>query len=181
MTKKSFSIASALLIASSLSMAQVPGGKSASATAVKETLKDIQESALAAADEAEHLEQFIANPAYSPESHLDKLMALKEEVNRMGRDVGSLEAERDSLAPWEQQALDKTLPLLKETAANTKNAIEYFNENRTHLWADNYREYANNISRDSEQITKTLKDYLKYAKAHDQELHLEQSLGVVGN
>src|SRR6266566_1904170 len=169
MTKQNFSIASALLIASSFSMAQVAGAKIDSVTAARETLKDIEESAFAATDEAEHLEQFIANPANSPETHFDKLMAIREDVNRMGRDIGSLEAERDSLAPWEQRALDKTLPLLKETAANTKNAIEYLNENRTHLWADNYREYANHISRDSEQITKTLKDYLKYAKAHDQE------------
>jgi hypothetical protein len=176
MTKRNFSIASALLIVSSLSMAQA-----ASATSAKETLKDIQESALAAASEAEHLEQFIANPALSPEAHSGELIALKEEVNRMGRDAGSLEAERDSLAPWEQQALDKTMPLLKETAANTENAIEYFNENRTHLWGDNYREYASNISRNSEQITKTLKDYLKYAKAHDQERRLEQILGAAGN
>ena len=181
MTKKSLSIASALLIASSLSMAQFASAKSDNATAAKETLKDIEETALAATDEAEHLEQFIENPAYSPESHLYKLMTLREEVNRMGRDVGSLQAERDSLAPWEQQALDKTLPLLKETAANTKNAIEYFNENRSHLWADNYHEYASHIWRDSEQIAKTLKDYLKYAKAHDQERQLEQSLGAVGN
>ena len=181
MTRMSFSIASALLIASSLSMAQAAGAKSNSATAAKETLKDIEESALAATDEAEHLEQFIANPAFSPESHLDKLMALKEEVNKMGREAGTLEAERDSLAPWEQQALDKTMPLLKEAAANTTNAIEYFNENKSHLWADNYHEYASHILRDSEQIAKTLKDYLKYAKAHDQERQLEQSLGVGGN
>jgi len=176
MTKNIFPIVSALLIAASLSMAQV-----ANPTAAKGTLKDLEESAFAATGEAEQLEQFIANQAYSPEAHFGKLMALKEEVNRMGRDAGSLEAERDSLAPWEQQALDKTLPLLKETAANTTNAIEYFNENRTHLWADPYRQYASHISRDAEQITKTLKDYLKYAKAHDQGLQLERSLGVVGN
>ena len=73
MITKIFSITSALAIAASLSVAQV-------ASNAKGTLKDIQESARAATDEAEQLEQFIANPVYSWESHLDRLMALKNEV-----------------------------------------------------------------------------------------------------
>ena len=184
MTTQNLSITSALLIAFALSTAQadsLKAGRMTVAGEAKETLQEIDASAFTVAEEAGQLRQFSANPQYGPEAHLDKLIAMKEEINRIGREIGSLEAERDALAPWEQQAIDKTLPLLKETAANTQNAIEYFNENRAHLWTVNYREYASVIWRDSEQIAKTLKDYLKYAKARDQEQQLEQRLGVAGS
>ncbi|MGD1154295.1 MAG: hypothetical protein ABSA41_00525 [Terriglobia bacterium] len=118
----------------------------------------------------------IANSKSSPDSHLAKLTALKGEVNRMGQEITSLMAERESLPPWEQPAVDKALPLLQATAANTESAIEYFNENRDRLWTEAYRDYADRVWRDSEQIAKTLKNYLKYDTLRDQEVRVEERI-----
>jgi hypothetical protein len=93
---------------------------------------------------------------------------MKDEVNRMGRELTVLEAERDALPTWEQQAVDDTLPLLKDAAENTSSAIQYFNEGRTHLWTPAYRDYANRVYEDSRQITKSLKSDLKYGKVSDE-------------
>jgi hypothetical protein len=127
------------------------------------------------ADEADQL-RMIANSKSSPDSHLAKLTALKGEVNRMGQEITSLMAERESLPPWEQPAVDKALPLLQATAANTESAIEYFNENRDRLWTEAYRDYADRVWRDSEQIAKTLKNYLKYDTLRDQEVRVEERI-----
>jgi hypothetical protein len=127
------------------------------------------------ADEADQL-RMIANSKSSPDSHLAKLTALKGEVNRMGQEITSLIAERESLPPWEQPAVDKALPLLQATAANTESAIEYFNENRDRLWTEAYRDYADRVWRDSEQIAKTLKNYLKYDTLRDQEVRVEERI-----
>jgi len=120
--------------------------------------------------------RMIANSKSSPDSHLAKLTALKGEVNRMGQEITSLMAERESLPPWEQPAVDKALPLLQATAANTESAIEYFNENRDRLWTEAYRDYADRVWRDSEQIAKTLKNYLKYDTLRDQEVRVEERI-----
>ena len=183
MTKKSISITSAMLITLSLPLAHagvgMPGtitvADLAKETLAKKTLKRAQASAAAVADEADELRR-IANSMFSPDWHLDKLTALKGEVNRMGQEISSLRAERESLAPWEQQAVDEVLPLLQATAANTESAIEYFNENRDRLWMETYRDYADRVWRGSDQIAKILKNYLKSDRLLDQEVYVEERI-----
>jgi hypothetical protein len=184
MTVNNFSIKSAVLITTlSLSLAAQAGirtaGKTPVADEAKQTLEDLQMSATAVENQADELRTFIDNPHLSPESHIDKLIAMREEINRMGREMHILDTERGALPSWEQQAVDKTLPLLKDSAANTTSAIEYLNTNRTHLWGDEYRGYADSVWQDSEQMAKTLKNYLKLAKLRQEEQPLENTLGQV--
>ena len=140
----------------------------------KTTLGQIEESAASAADEAYPLQQI--GTGLSPDSHQVYLMELKDDINRMGREISSLNAESGSLAPWEKQAIDKVEPLLRETAGNVQKAIEDFNQNRNDLWRADYRNSLADARQESAQIAKSLKDYLKYAKAHDQEQQLSGSL-----
>jgi septal ring factor EnvC (AmiA/AmiB activator) len=189
LTKTSFRITSLSMITLSLSPAQAAvnsGGSPAVAgrvteTQAKESLKEVEQAAATAADEADQLRQIIYSVTSSPETHSAQLEALKDEINQMGREISDLEAERESLTPWEQRAIDQTLPLLHDAAANTENAIEYFNNNKTHLWTEAYRGYADHVWQDSDQIAKSLKNYLKYAKVHDQERHLQESLRLGAN
>jgi hypothetical protein len=127
------------------------------------------------ADEADQLRR-IADPMFSPDSHRDKLTALRGKVNRMGQEISSLRAERESLAPWEQQAIDEILPLLQATAENTESAIEYFNEHGDRLWMGTYRDYADHIWQGSDRIAKILKNYLKYDRLRDQEVYAEERI-----
>lgn len=168
MTSKSISIASAMLITLSLPLAHAGAGMPgtitvadlAKETLAKKTLKRAQASAAAVADEADGLRR-IANPMLSPDWHLGKLTALKDEVNRLSKEISSLRAERESLAPWERHAVDKVLPLLQATAANTESAIEYFDGNRNRLPTETYRDYADRVWQGSDQVAKILKDHLE--------------------
>jgi hypothetical protein len=184
MTARSFSMTSALLIAVSLSTAQLASSKSAHiqpAADPKATLKELDEGALKVADDADQLRMLIENTQFSWQAHAARLEEMKDDVNRMAREINSLEAERETLTPWEQQAVDKALPLVNETAVETEKAIKYLNNNQNRLWAADYRQDANDIWRDSEQIAKTLSDRLKYEKVHDREQQLEHSAGTAGN
>jgi hypothetical protein len=181
MANKSISINSAILITLSLPLAHagvgMPGtitvADLAKETLAKKTLKRAQASAAVVAGEADELRR-VSNSMCSPEWHVDKLTALKGEVNRMGQEISSLRAERDSISPWEQQAVDEVLPLLQATAANTESAIEYFNENSDHLWMETYRDHADRVWRGSDQIAKILKIYLKSDRLPDQEGYVEE-------
>jgi hypothetical protein len=183
MTKKNISIAAAMLITLSLPLAQagvgMPGtitvADLARETVARKTLTRAQASAGAVADEADQLRR-IADPMFSPDSHRDKLTALRGKVNRMGQEISSLRAERESLAPWEQQAIDEILPLLQATAENTESAIEYFNAHGDRLWMETYRDYADRIRQGSDQIAKILKNYLKYDRLRDQEVYVEERI-----
>ena len=183
MTMRNIFITIAMSITLSLPVAQagvgMPGtitvAELARETAARKTLTRAQASACAAADEADQLRR-IADPMFSPDSHRDKLTALKGKVNRMGQEISSLRAERESLAPWEQQAIDEILPLLQATAENTESAIEYFNAHGDRLWMETYRDYVDRIRQGSDQIAKILKNYLKYDRLRDQEVYAEERI-----
>src|SRR6266851_5569391 len=102
MTKATFSITSALLIAMSLTTAQASNktvqGKAADHQAGT-TLREIEQSAARAAEDVDPL---LNESQLSADSHYDRLMALKDDINTMGREMSTLEAESASLAPWEK-------------------------------------------------------------------------------
>jgi len=123
--RKRFTIASTLFVALTVSTTEVSArsGQPAAGDQARETLKEIQFSASKAADEADSLRRIADR--LSVESQYDELMALKDNINRMVRDVSSLEAE-SGLSPWEKQAADKVDALLLDTAKDTQDAINYF-------------------------------------------------------
>jgi len=177
--RKRFTIASTLFVVLTVSAtkASAKSGQPAAGDQARETLKEIQQSASKAADEADSLRRIADR--YSLESQYAELMALRDNVNRMVRDVSSLQAE-SGMAPWEKQATDKVEALLVDTAKDTQDAINYFNENKSNLWDQQYHGYVGGVYQGSERIAATLKDYLKYAKARDQQEQLQESLKVTG-
>jgi hypothetical protein len=180
MTFQKFALAVPVLLSLSLPLAQARGKANFGGPAddSRQTLKDMRISALAVENEAAELTGIIAQPQSSPESTLSRLIVLKDEVNKMGKELSRLEAERQALPDWEQRAVDKTLPLLQATAANTQGVIEFYNDNRSHLWTAAGRGYADRIYDESKQIAATLHDYLKYDKLSRQEHRLSQDLAA---
>lgn len=111
------------------------------------------------------------------EAHLDGLQTLRTDINKIGDELRTLEAERSSLAPWEAKALDEVLPLLHDAAVNADQAIQTYNSERAHLFASSYMEDTEKISQDTNKAATLLRDSLKLAKTREKESKLEESLG----
>ena len=75
------------------------------------------------------------------ESHAEMLNRIKDHVNNMGKIAAKLQEEREEASPWQQQAIDRMVPMLKEIAANTTAAIEHLNQNRERPTTPDYVEY----------------------------------------
>jgi hypothetical protein len=75
------------------------------------------------------------------ESHAAMLSRIKDHVNNTGRIVAKLQEEREEASPWQQQAIDRMVPMLKEIAANTSAAIEHLNQNHERPGTPDYAEY----------------------------------------
>lgn len=75
------------------------------------------------------------------ESHAAMLNQIKDHVNNMGKIAAKLQEEREEASPWQQQAIDRMVPMLKEIAANTTAAIEHLNQNRERPTTPDYVEY----------------------------------------
>lgn len=180
MTKQSFTLTVVAAIGSMVAIATPTFAKPAPAAdsngSPRLMLEELRSVAANTADEADHLRMDANNSALSSDSHLSPLWTLKQDINTMGKEIATLEAERDTLQPWEQQAVDKVQPLLKEAATNAEEAIEYFNNNHNFLWSPEYRGYAEKVKKDSAQIAKTLKNYLKYEKVQKEEEQLRDTI-----
>jgi len=139
--------------------------------------EEIDSSSGEIADVAEQLEERSKGPADS-EPFLDGLDTLRQDVNSIGKRLSSLEAERDSLAAWEVEALDRATSLMQDVAANTEKAIQLYNSDRNHLWATSYAADEAKASEEADQVKTMLTGYLKLAKARTQEDRLEHDLKV---
>ena len=168
-------LASATLVAVSFAPMQAASDPAAQA---RKTLRDMERSTAAVVDRADELNLYSRDMRYSPDADLSGWIAIKEDVNRVGRELASLQAERGSLAPWEQQAIDRTTPLMKQAAENADKAIRFFDQNRDHLWTKTYANYTGNLYQETKQADKTLREYLDLAKARNREEHLGHSLAV---
>ncbi|MEO8131900.1 MAG: hypothetical protein ABI822_32700 [Bryobacteraceae bacterium] len=174
MTARNISVTLASLIAITLSTAQFARSESG----IRQTLKDLDHQAQVVAEDADELSQLSWDTLNGPDAHLARLNAVKAEVNRMADEVNRLQAERTALAPWERGTLDMTLPLVNDAALQAGKAIRYFDANRSLLWTGKYREYTNDIHKDSQQIARTLGTYLKYERVSDEARHMKHMLGT---
>ncbi|MCC6392992.1 MAG: hypothetical protein IT167_20505 [Bryobacterales bacterium] len=142
----------------------------------KQKLEHIQASAAFLQEEAGELIEAVQDPTMDAAGHQLILNTLKERVNEMGREIGILNAERKALPRWERNAIVRTIPLLKDTAAQTTHALDWFNRNKADLWASAYDGYAYRLRDDSARMTQVLGDYLKLAKLHQEEHHVDKAL-----
>jgi hypothetical protein len=122
----------------------------------------------------------MATSTGDPDSQLEGLSAIKDDVNRIGRELQSLEADRESLSPWEAKALDETTPLVKDIADNTGQAIQTFDADRLRVPFPSYTDKTRKIEMDAREVATQLHDYMKLADSREKEQHLEQSLSDAG-
>lgn len=174
MTKNIFTLSAFLL--ASLTLPAVQAATNDASGPAKQTLEDIKVLAVDAANHADALDMMINRGKETKDSHAEELNALKESVNRMGQDVYRLESERGSLSDWEQQAVDRVVPLIQSAAKETSQAILYLNENPDHLWGPQDAGYVKQIYEDSGKVASTLKDYLKSEQLRSEESSLQSRL-----
>jgi hypothetical protein len=120
----------------------------------------------------------IATAATYPDvsgGQLNRLHALKDDVNIIGRELQSLQGEWGTLPEWERRAFDEVLPLMQEIAANTTKEIDDYNSSRHHLWTTSFNQEAAKIFEDAGQAKEALDGYLKLATVREQGLRTEST------
>lgn len=96
------------------------------------------------------------------QSHASMLDTMKEDVNDMGKIVAKLEASRDSASQWQQQAIDRMIPALKELASNTTAAINHLNQERTRPTSGKYADYLRQNSETARELSDMISSFVQY-------------------
>ena len=106
------------------------------------------------------------------------LETMKEDVNDLARSVEKLNAARDSASSWQQQAIDRMMPLMKELASNTTAAINHLKEQPTRPTSGSYAEYLKQNSETARELTDMISSFIQYGQTRAKLGRLEQKLEI---
>lgn len=152
------------------------GGVKAAESKVEKESRRTLESMLVSVNqirtEADQLVGFTKNSLADRQLHAAQMEMIKSNFDMVNRNLQALDRERPSLAPWEVQALEQVVPLLKDAADADTKAIQYFNENPLNLTALSYRNYAEQIYDDASRADAKLGESLKLAKLRHEVAHV---------
>lgn len=139
-------------------------------------LKDVEEQAYEVTGHAGTLYAAGGLPGYSAQFHLSELEAVKDDVNAMGKEMQRLEALRENEAAWERETVGRAMPLLKQLAAATDEAIRYVNGNPQKLAFPQYREMTRRLYGQSADLWKALHGSVRLEDLQEKEARLKAQM-----
>ena len=139
-----------------------------------------KDEAFELARDADDMTSLLRNDV-SWQSHADMLSRIKDHVNNMGKILEKLQSERDEASPWQQQAIDRMVPLLKEIANNTTAAIEHLNKNQLRPVSGDYKDYLLQNAETAHQLADMISSYEKYGRTRTKLEELQDKIEAPTN
>jgi hypothetical protein len=144
---------------------------------VTQLLEDIRAQAADLQRDSDELESYSRSGA-SWESHATELELMKEHINKIGQTIQKLQSLRRSAAPWQQEAIDRIIPVAQKLASNTQAAIERLNRNKTHLQDPEYQQYLRSNAEAASELYSMVKDFVDYGRTRNALERMEKRLEV---
>ena len=144
---------------------------------VTQLLDDIKVQAADLQRDSDELESF-SRSNVSWESHAAELEAIKERINKIGQTIQKLQNMRGSASPWQQEAIDRIIPVAQKLASNTTAAIEHLNQSPKRLQDPQYKKYLTSNAEAARQLSNMVRDFVDYGKTRNTLERLEKRLEV---
>ena len=144
---------------------------------VTRLLAEARDEAAALSKDADEMEALTRSDV-SWQSHAAMLETIKDHINSLGRTIDKLNAMRDSASDWQRQAIDRSIPLMRDLAANTTAAINHLNENKLRPTSGNYTEYLRENAETAHQLSDMISGFVRYGETREKLDKLEQRLEV---
>lgn len=111
-------------------------------------------------------------------SHGDQIEKIRGHVNDLGRTASELTAARSEASPWQQQAIDRIDPLLRELAETVTTTINHMNDHPDRIHMQPYRDYVSATYDVANRTATAISDFVEYGKTKARMQQLEQKLEV---
>jgi hypothetical protein len=146
---------------------------------VTKLLEDIKSQAYDLKRDSDELEAY-ARSDVSWESHATQLEMMKERINTIGKTIARLQGLRSSASPWQQEAIDRIVPVAQKLASNTSAAIDHLNKDRLKIHEPQYQQYVKSNAEAATNLATLVKDFVEYGKtrttleAYERKLEVSQ-------
>lgn len=118
----------------------------------------------------------VAQSSRAWQTHASSLNQVKDHVNRIGERLEALQTMRYMADPWQQEMIDRVVPVAEQIADSTTAAISHMNQNRVHLWAPEYVDHLRNIAALSDDMHELVANHVQLIDARDKLQQLEEKL-----
>lgn len=142
---------------------------------ISKLLADTKAEAVELTRDASDLEAFTKSKL-SWSTYAGKVEMIKEHINNSGKLLTKLQEAQDSGSAWQQTAISKIEPLLKELAANTEATIAFMSENKGKIHFPEFRDYAKANYEMASDLEALVRDYVSYGEAREKVDRLNRKL-----
>jgi hypothetical protein len=143
--------------------------------AISKLLSEAKSDAVLAEDHAATLESY-THSQLAWQTHASALESMKEHVNNLGKVVKQLNDLRAEGSPWQQEAIDRINPLLRNMADQLTATINHLNDNKGRIQMQAYRDYTHANYDLAARTATVISDFMEYGKAKATAESLEQKL-----
>lgn len=133
----------------------------------KDLLKEVKYLSGKLKNDASTLESYKWQTQLSWQTHANQLNLTREHINKIGERLDRLQAIRSEVAPWQQEAIERLVPVAANVAANTESAIQHLNENRGYLFAPVYVDHLTSIADSSSELKESADLFLEIGDTSD--------------
>jgi hypothetical protein len=144
---------------------------------VSQLLEDIKVQSADLQRDSETLESYTRS-GVSWQTHAEELNQMKDRINTIGKTISKLQNLRSSASPWQQEAIDRIIPVAEKLASNTTAAIEHLNKNPLKINEPQYQEYIKSNAETSSHLAALVKDFVEYGKTRTMLEAYERKLEV---
>lgn len=144
---------------------------------ISQLLADAKAEAVELKNDSADMESFTRSKL-SWESYASKVEMIKGHVNNTGKLLTKLKDAEATGAAWQQTAIKRIEPLLKELAANTEATINNLNENKTKVHFTEFKDYVKANFELATDFEALIRDFVNYGEAKEKVDHLGGKLEV---
>ena len=161
-----------------LMLPPVAPAQNADSKAINDVLKEAESHAILASNDSETLEAYTRSHTMSWQSHANRLLTIADHANNLIQDFDKLSSMRDQGSTWQQEAIDRVDPLLKEMADHLNATIAHFRDNKHRVNMPAFHDY---VKANREYMGKTselISTFVEYGETRAKANGLEASLDL---
>jgi hypothetical protein len=131
---------------------------------IAQLLADAKTEAVELKSDSQDMEAFTKSKL-SWESYARKVELIREHVNSTGKLLAKLQDVAAAGSPWQQTAIQRIDPLLRELAANTEVTINHLNENKAKIHFAEFKDYVKANYELATDLEALIHDFVNYGEA----------------